>query len=243
MSWKDFPTILNSLVKSVCDEVNECSPNPCLNGGSCQSSAHTFQCTCPVGFSGAKCERRCPIQLDIAFVLDLSGSLEEVYDVVIQFAKQAIYGLPIGMTRVSVVTYAGMPQIMFDLNTYTTPATIRNALAFSKAGGTTNTQEAIKLATQSVFTAARGDRAGVKNVMVVVTDGQSNVQQANTLPEAAKARQQGIELYSVGIGMDVNVAEIDGMASDARQSHQVYVRSPSEVEAGAKKLLDLLCQQ
>lgn len=36
-----------------------CSPNPCRNGGTCQSNgAGSFTCSCPVGFSGYCCEMR-----------------------------------------------------------------------------------------------------------------------------------------------------------------------------------------
>jgi len=245
MSSIDLPSIINPIVKAVCDDFNECASSPCQNGGSCLRQPQMFQCNCPQPFSGERCERRCPVQLDITFVLDLSGSVEEVYDVVIQFAKRSILGLPVGSTqaKVAVITYADMANITFDLNTYTSSLTIRNALAFSKAGGATNTQDAIRLATQDVFTSARGDRAGVKNVMVIVTDGKSTVQPQNTIPQAATAKSQGIEIYSIGIGPDVNPAEIEGIASTPTQGHVIYVPGPSDVSSGAMKLLDLLCQQ
>jgi collagen type VI alpha len=245
LSSADLPKIVLPIVKAVCDDFNECASNPCQNGGSCLRQPHMFQCNCAQGYSGEKCERRCPVQLDITFVLDLSGSVEEVYDVVIQFAKRSILGLPVGsaQARVAVVTYADQANVTFDLTAYTSSLTIRNALAFSKAGGTTNTQEAIRLTTQDVFTLARGDRSGVKNIMVIVTDGKSTVQPQNTLPQAATAKTQGIEIYSIGIGPDVNSAEIEGMASDPKTGHTVYVQGPSNIDEGAKKLLDLLCQQ
>lgn len=245
LSSVDLPTILMPLVKSVCDDVNACASSPCQNGGTCLRQPQMFQCSCAQPFSGEKCERRCPVQLDIAFVLDLSGSLEEVYDVVIQVAKQSILGLPVGSSqvRVAVVTYADMANITFDLSAYTTSLTIRNALAFSKSGGTTNTQDAVRLTTQEVFTTARGDRTGVKNVMVIVTDGKSTVQPQNTIPQTDNAKKQGIEIYSIGIGMDVNPTEINAMASLPTQGHTVFVQSPSDVSTGAAKLLDLLCQQ
>jgi collagen type VI alpha len=244
-SWKDLPTILNPLINSVCDDSNKCASSPCQNGGQCFSSPQAYQCTCSQPFSGLTCERRCPVQMDIVFLLDLSGSLEEVYDVVIQFAKQSMYGLPIGQSQVraSVITYADQASISFDLNTFSTPAELRNALAFSKAGGTTNTQAAINLAYNTEFTTAKGDRPNVKNVMVIVTDGLSTVMPQNTLPEAAAARQRSIEIYSVGIGNQVNVAEMDGMASEPKQNHMVFVPDTSSVSQGAKELLDLLCQQ
>jgi collagen type VI alpha len=245
MSSADLPTLVLPMVKAVCDDFNECASSPCQNGGSCLRQPQMFQCVCAQPFSGEKCERRCPIQLDIAFVLDLSGSVEEVYDVVIQFAKRAILGLPVGSTqaRVAVVTYADMANITFDLSAYTSSLTVRNALAFSKAGGTTNTQDAIRLTTQEVFTPARGARNGVKKIMVVVTDGKSTVQSENTIPQASNAKTQGVEIYSIGIGPDVNPAEIDGMASDPKTGHTIYVQGPGDVNTGASKLLDLLCQQ
>ncbi|KAK3740125.1 hypothetical protein QZH41_001273 [Actinostola sp. cb2023] len=35
-------------------EINECSSNPCLNGGVCM--ANRYQCSCPDGFNGSRCE-------------------------------------------------------------------------------------------------------------------------------------------------------------------------------------------
>ena len=241
-SWTNFPSIRDNLINAVCDNVSECASNPCQNGGQCHASPLMYQCACSLPYSGLNCERSCPTQLDVTFVLDLSGSLEEVYNVVIEFAKQAIYGLPIGQVRVSVVTYADNAKIMFPLNAYSSLPPLRNALAFSKAGGTTNTQAAIKMAYDQVFTQSGGDRSGVRNIMVVCSDGQSNVNPQNTIPEADAAKQRNIEIYSVGIGMEVNKIEMDGIASTPKTSHSVSVPNAAAVPAGAKQLLDLLCQ-
>jgi len=38
---------------------NPCSPNPCLNGGTCQANnVGGFMCLCPAGFQGICCETR-----------------------------------------------------------------------------------------------------------------------------------------------------------------------------------------
>jgi Notch-like protein len=37
-------------------EGNECSPNPCDNGGTCNDGDATFSCTCPTGFTGDRCQ-------------------------------------------------------------------------------------------------------------------------------------------------------------------------------------------
>jgi hypothetical protein len=35
---------------------DECSPNPCMNNGTCFDNFYSFMCTCPVGFNGTLCE-------------------------------------------------------------------------------------------------------------------------------------------------------------------------------------------
>ena len=35
---------------------NECSPNPCRNGGTCQDGCSRYSCSCPAGFSGHNCQ-------------------------------------------------------------------------------------------------------------------------------------------------------------------------------------------
>ena len=36
--------------------VDDCSPNPCLNGGTCTDGVNNYTCTCPAGFTGTNCE-------------------------------------------------------------------------------------------------------------------------------------------------------------------------------------------
>ena len=37
--------------------INNCSPsNICLNGGICVNQVNSYTCTCPIGFTGSKCD-------------------------------------------------------------------------------------------------------------------------------------------------------------------------------------------
>ena len=36
-------------------DINECSPNPCKNGGSCTDLVNGFSCTCIAGYTGEDC--------------------------------------------------------------------------------------------------------------------------------------------------------------------------------------------
>jgi len=38
-----------------CDNTNYCSPNPCLNGGTCTNTTSTYTCTCAGGWGGSNC--------------------------------------------------------------------------------------------------------------------------------------------------------------------------------------------
>ncbi|XP_061593558.1 sushi, nidogen and EGF-like domain-containing protein 1 isoform X1 [Cololabis saira] len=40
----------------VCEEVNECLSQPCLNGGTCRNKIGSYQCVCKDGFSGNRCQ-------------------------------------------------------------------------------------------------------------------------------------------------------------------------------------------
>lgn len=59
---------------------------------------------------------------------------------------------------------------------------------------------------QVMFTPSNGDRPNAPNVAVVVTDGASNRDQNLTIPNAVDAHRQGITMFAIGIGPNVNRA-------------------------------------
>ena len=66
----------------------------------------------------------------------------------------------------------------------------------SRYGGRTNTQAAIQTLYNGVFRSDRGDRNGVENIAIIVTDGGSNVQRQETVRRAQEAKNRGMhELY------------------------------------------------
>jgi len=115
------------------------------------------------------------------------------------------------------------------------------SLAFSERGGETNTQAALRLVHSTVFTSGHGDRQGAPNVVVIATDGRSNVRADRTVTEAMTARQRGAELFVVGVGNDVNTNEINDIASTPSGEHMAMMRSRPESFAAAATILDQLC--
>ena len=49
--------IHNSLtVSRNVSDINECSPDPCQNGATCQDLVGSYRCDCKAGYSGNNCE-------------------------------------------------------------------------------------------------------------------------------------------------------------------------------------------
>ena len=49
-------TVSGSEPNVICQEINECESNPCLNGGTCRDEVNNFVCQCRNGFTGQRCE-------------------------------------------------------------------------------------------------------------------------------------------------------------------------------------------
>ena len=165
----------------------------------------------------------------------------------IAFAKQVVYGLDMTLdrTRVGALTYATKHNEngQFFLNTYSgNKQGVINSLNFYHNGGRTNTQDALRVMRTQHFTGLRGDRTGVPDVAILVTDGYSNEFESNTIPEATLAKNNGIRLYTVALGDNPNMVELNSIASDPDSEYVFRLRDMSQVDSVARDILRQLCQ-
>ncbi|XP_062575513.1 collagen alpha-1(XIV) chain-like [Saccostrea cucullata] len=118
-----------------------------------------------------------------------------------------------GVTRVGLVSYSTQVTIEFQLNTYNTTAELIDAVdKIPWRYGSTNTADALKTMHEEMFSKDNGDRPGVRNVCIIMTDGVSNINYQRTIPEAERARQKDIHIYAIGIALK-DFREINGIAS------------------------------
>ena len=159
-------------------------------------------------------------KIDIYFVLDESGSVGfSNYQLMKQFVYDTVNNFDIGPddTQVGVISFSSSATARFYLNTYHDKAallTAINNLPYSSGG--TNTAAALDLLRQQGYTQANGGRPqsqAVPRIAVVITDGYSNSYSA-TVSAATSAHNEDITLFSVGVGGNVNNAELDAIASD-----------------------------
>lgn len=48
--------ILHVIIWRVFIDIDECDPDPCLNGGTCTDGINQYTCTCVDGYVGTDCE-------------------------------------------------------------------------------------------------------------------------------------------------------------------------------------------
>ena len=93
-----------------------------------------------------------------------------------------------------------------------------------------------------MFQFRNGDRAGVPNKVILLTDGGSNIRPSQTVPNARILKDNGVEIYTIAIGDQVDMNEINGIASDPDSTHVYVVRTVNDVDPVADRLLARLCQ-
>jgi len=64
-----------------------------------------------------------------------------------------------------------------------------------------------------MFTTSHGDRRDARNVAIIITDGQDNVDVGLTVPYAVEARNYGIYIVTLAVGTPVDVVMLHGIAS------------------------------
>ena len=107
-------------------------------------------------------------------------------------------------------------------------------------GGKTNIGAALNMARTSTFTSANGDRNGVNNKILLVTDGNDNDARSTYSSEATSLRNNGVEIFVVKVGRPNNNV-INNIASNPDNTHTFEVSSASAVTSTANAVLDRLC--
>lgn len=170
----------------------------------------------------------CGAVADIVFTLDSSGSVGKAnFDKMLGFVKTLVKGFNVGQNniRIGLQTFSNRANVQFNLNKYTDKQAVMNALDhIPYNSGGTNTGTALNTMANKMFTQPNGDRPGIPNIAIVMTDGRSN-NPPNTANEAKKVQKAGINVYAVGIGKGIDRNELNTIATDPDSSHVMTVDS------------------
>ena len=178
-------------------------------------------------------------KVDAVIILDASTSVtERNFQKMREFAKDLVDKADVdsGSVRFGVLIYSTEVAIQFHLNEYRTSADIKAAIdTIPYIYGSTNSADALKTMHEVMFTRSNGDRPNVDNIGFMITDGISNINSRRTIPEAEAARDEGIHIYSIGIGLK-DTRELDAMASVPASKNSFNVQEFEELEGLADSI-------
>ena len=163
--------------------------------------------------------KTCKDKIDLIAVIDSSGSIspddfETVKEFVLKFTSEFQIGP--NRARFGVITFSNDARVNINLGEINAAFEFRKAVnQIQFQPGLTNTAAAIELARQQFRQNGRQD---TPHVLLVVTDGRSNDRDA-TLQAAANTRAHDIEVFTIGVGSNVDTDELNAVASDPDSKH------------------------
>ncbi|XP_006805783.1 integrin alpha-X-like [Neolamprologus brichardi] len=184
----------------------------------------------------------CPPQVDIAFLLDGSGSVSKTdFQTMKTFVKALIQSFLSNDAQFSVSQFSTDPQIHFYFKKFTSSGPWIEIDGISQLRAWTYTAKAIRHVVNNVFTPQTGSRPNVKKVLIVITDGQSH--DRSDLGGAAQlAESKNIIRFAIGVGSAFTnygaKQELDTIASSPSVKYVFQVQNFNALELIRQSLQD-----
>lgn len=215
----------------------------------CRGSSSSFVfCYAPL-----RCEVKCNLPLDVAVLMDSSGSISRRnFQVFKRFIKSIITGFEVSEdhTHIAIIEYSTNASVQLKFNDFTGRALNRNNVKgrvnrIPHRRGKTFIDRALRLANEEVFTEKAGMRDWVKKVAFVMTDGEQTKDPEATksvneiLAEAVQPlKDKGVRVITLGIGKKVNKESLQTIATG---DFVFYASSFNELRKMVKQLKKGTC--
>ncbi|CAL8312238.1 unnamed protein product [Lota lota] len=188
-----------------------------------------------------ECSLGVDVQADVVLLVDGSYSIGLAnFAKVRAFLEVLVKSFDIGATKVqiSLVQYSRDPHTEFHLNTHRDLDNVVNAVrTFPYRGGSTNTGRAMTYVREKIFLPARGARASVPRVAILITDGKSS--DAFKEP-ATRLRNADVEIFAVGVKEAVR-SELVAIANTPADTHVYTVDDFDAFQRISKELTQSIC--
>ncbi|XP_010629790.1 matrilin-4 [Fukomys damarensis] len=195
----------------------------------CVSEGLSYRCLCPEGrqlhADGKSCNWCREGHVDLVLLVDGSKSVRpQNFELVKRFVNQIVDFLDVSPegTRIGLVQFSSRVRTEFPLGRYGSAAEVKRAvLAVEYMERGTMTGLALRHMVEHSFSEAQGARPRalhVPRVGLVFTDGRS---QDDISVWAARAKEEGIVMYAVGVGKAVE-EELREIASEPAELHVSY---------------------
>lgn len=183
----------------------------------------------------AKTIRSCTVPTNVMVAIDLSGSMNNDQDdppqpiTAVLEAAEAFVDRLRSQDMVALVTFAteAMLEKTFSSDTDQVADSIAGlGIDPAEERGSTNTGDAFVRASEA-FASSSDPEA--RKVMVILTDGLATAPddepEEYALARAAELKATGVEVYAIGLGNEVNMEFVRGVATDRNYAYQAINRS------------------
>lgn len=191
----------------------------------------------------------CVAKADLIILVDTSSSINSGagaggnFDLVREFIINLVLATPVGsdQIRIGAFRFADNANLEFYLNACRDQNCVVDRIRrIQYRGGETNTAEGLELVRTDGYQERNGHRPSVKKLLIVITDGVSNINEENTIPNANLLKRDDVGIIAVGVSQHVDFDELRGIASSPELVLQVD--SFDALEATKDRLIELTCR-
>ena len=175
---------------------------------------------------------------DLALVIDSSGSVgssafKKAVDTLADFIGYMCHEFECDgpQTRLAIITYGSQVKEVFNfhysgsthrsetqiINDIKTKTTYMNGFT-----GATATGPALEYCRDNIFQTRNGMRSNSKRQILVLTDGKSNKGIKPGIVATQLHDQMGVDIYALGIGSGVSIAELKSITKERSQNNLLY---------------------
>lgn len=172
--------------------------------------------------TAAETDESCMESMDVSIVLDRSGSMWGSRIATAKAGSDYLVSNLAATDRSGLVTYASSHTLDKSVGVGGHAQT-QTAIAAVAAGGGTYAPPAIDEAHLDLVSNSRG----VREILIHITDGYTN---GDPVASANAAKASGIEVYVIGIGSNVNTAQLQAQASTPTSDYYFNPQTNAELE-------------
>lgn len=199
----------------------------------------------------AKTLRSCEVPTDVVLAIDLSGSMNNDQADPPEPISSVLDAAEAFVTRLQPADKVGVVTFATDATTDVALTTDKSIAAAEVAGlsidpeeetGSTNTGDAL-VAVKAEFASERHN-PNARKVAVILTDGLATAPDEDpeeyALAEALTLREEEIEVYTIGLGEQVNMEFVRALASEPHYAYQAI--STEQVERIYREITGAICE-
>ncbi|XP_038656571.1 collagen alpha-1(XXI) chain isoform X1 [Scyliorhinus canicula] len=181
---------------------------------------------------------------DLVFILDGSFSVgPKDFEIVKNWIVNISSSFEIGttFTKVGVIQYSDEPLLEIPLDKYRSNEDLMKAMeAILYRGGNTRTGKAITFGVNNVFATSTRAANAVTKVAIVLTDGKS---QDDVKHSAEEARRNKIILFAIGVGQEIEDAELQAIANKPSSTYVFQVKDYTGISRIREIMKQKLCEE